>query len=98
MQGIWMTMRPPHQAQEGLEIVAPSQLYAQNEQFVYLGGTITAEVDMTAEIRRYTGAEWSDFRRYAKCRIRPNHRDRADGAKSLNAPSGGSGDPAVRVQ
>ena len=42
------------------------QRYAQTEQFVYLGGTITAEVDMTAEIRSRTGAAWSAFRRYAK--------------------------------
>ena len=40
-------------------------MYAQTEQFVYLGGTITAETDMTAEIRRHTGPAWSAFRRYA---------------------------------
>ena len=60
-----MVMRPPHHAQEDLEIVAAGQRYAQTEQFVYLGGTITAEADMTAEIRRRTGAAWSAFRRYA---------------------------------
>ena len=56
-----MVMRP----QEVLEIVAAGQRYAQTEQFVYLGGTITAEADMTAEIRRRTGAAWNAFRRYA---------------------------------
>ena len=60
-----MIMRPPRHAQEDLEIVAAGQRYAQTEQFVYLGGTITAEADMTAEIRRRTGAAWSAFRRYA---------------------------------
>ena len=58
-----MMMRPPHHAQEDLEIVAAGQRYAQTEQFVYLGGTITAEADMTAQIRRRTGAAWSAFRR-----------------------------------
>ena len=30
---------------------------------IYLGGTITAEADMTAEITRRTVAAWSVFRR-----------------------------------
>ena len=60
-----MVMRPPHHAQEDLEIVAAGQRYAQTDQFVYLGGTITAEADMTAEIGRRTGATWRAFRRYA---------------------------------
>ena len=51
-----MVMCPPHHAQEDHEIVVPGQRYAQTEQFVYLGGTIMAEADMTAEIRRRTGA------------------------------------------
>ena len=54
-----MGMRPPHHALEDLEIVAAGQLYAQTEQFVYLGGTIMAE------IRCRTEAAWSAFRRYA---------------------------------
>ena len=53
-----MVMRRPHHAQEDLEILAEGQQYAQTEQFVYLGGTITAEADMTAEIRRRTGQRW----------------------------------------
>ena len=56
-----MIMRPPHHAQEGLEIVALGQSYAQTEQFVYLGGTITVEADMTAEIRRRTGQRGARF-------------------------------------
>ena len=60
-----MITRPPHHTQEGLEIVAAGQRYAQIEQFAYLGGTITAEADMTAEIQRRTEAAWSVFRRYA---------------------------------
>ena len=60
-----MVMRPPHHAQDDLEIEAAGQRYAQTDQFVYLGGTITAEADMTAEIRRCTGATWSAFRRHA---------------------------------
>ena len=58
-------MHPLHHAREGLEIVAPGRRYTQTEQFVYLGGTIMAEADMTAEIRRRTGVTWSAFRRYA---------------------------------
>ena len=57
-------MRPPHHAEECLEIVAAGQRYAQTEQFVYLGCTITPEADMNAEITRSTGAAWSAFRRY----------------------------------
>ena len=60
-----MIMRHLHHAQEGFEIVTAGQRYAQTEKFVYLGGTITAEADMTAEIRRRTGAAWSAFRRCA---------------------------------
>ena len=60
-----MVMRPPHYAQADLEIVAAGQRYAQTDQFVYLGGTITAEVDMTAEIRCRTGVVWSALPRYA---------------------------------
>ena len=59
-----MVMRPPHHAQEDLEIVTAGQRYDKIEQFVYLGGTITAEADMTAEIRRRTGAAWGAFHRY----------------------------------
>ena len=51
-----MVMRPPHHAQEHLEIVAAGQRYTQTEQFVYLGGTITAEANMPAEVKRRTGA------------------------------------------
>ena len=51
-----MVMRPPHHAQEDLEIVAAGQRYAQTEQLIYLGDTITAEADMTAEMRLRTGA------------------------------------------
>ena len=58
-----MVMRPLHHAREGLEIVAAGRRYAQIEQFVYLGGTIMAEADMTAEIRRRTGVTWSAFHR-----------------------------------
>ena len=54
-----MVTRPPHHAQEDLEIVAAGQRYAQTEQFVYQGGTTTAEADMTAKNRRRTGAAWS---------------------------------------
>ena len=60
-----MVMRPPHHAQEDLEIVAAGQRYAQTDQFIYLGGTIMAEADMTAEMRHRTGAAWSAFHRYA---------------------------------
>ena len=42
------------------------QRYAQTDQFIYLGGTITEEANMTPGIRRHTGAVWSAFRRYAK--------------------------------
>ena len=51
-----MILRPPHHGQKGLEIMAVGQRYAQTEQFVYLGGTMTAEADMTDEIRHLTGA------------------------------------------
>ena len=58
-------MRQPHHAQHDLDITAAGRRYAQTEQFVYLGRTITAEANMTAEIRRRTGAAWNAFRRYA---------------------------------
>ena len=58
-------MRQPHHAQHDLDITAAGRRYAQTEQFVYLGRTITAEANMTAEIRRRTGAAWSALRRYA---------------------------------
>ena len=60
-----MIMRSPHHTQEDLEIVATGQRYAQTQQFIYLGGIVTAEADMTAEIRCRTGAAWSAFHRYA---------------------------------
>ena len=66
-------MRPPHHAQEDLEKVAAGLRYAQTEQFVHLGGTITAEADMTAEIRRRTGAAWSAFLRYANASTTDQH-------------------------
>ena len=50
---------PPHHAQEFLQIVVSGQRYAQIEQFAYLGGTIMAEADMAAEIRRCTGAAFT---------------------------------------
>ena len=60
-----MIMRPQHHAQKGLEIVAAGELYAQTEQFIYLGGTMTTEADMTADIGRRRGAATSSFHRYA---------------------------------
>ena len=56
-----MVIRPRHHAQEGREIVAVGQRYTQTEQFVYLGGTITAEANMIAEIRRQTGQRGARF-------------------------------------
>ena len=60
-----MVMCPPHYAQQDLEIVAAGQRYAQTEQFVYLGGTITAEADMTAEIRHRTRSSVKHVSPYA---------------------------------
>ena len=60
MWGIWTDG-----GREDLEIVGAGQRYGQTEQFVYLGGTTTTEANMTAKIRRRTGAAWSAFRRYA---------------------------------
>ena len=60
-----MVMRPPDCVAEDLRVEAAGQRYKQTEQFVYLGGTVTAEADMTAELHRRTGAAWNAFRRYA---------------------------------
>ena len=57
MWGIWTDG-----GREDLEIVGAGQRYGQTEQFVYLGGAITAEADMTAEIRRRTETTWNAFR------------------------------------
>ena len=54
-----MVMRPPHHAQEDLKIVAASQRYAQTDQFVYLGGTITTEAGMTGAAREQRGARFA---------------------------------------
>ena len=50
-----INMRPPYNAQEGLEIMAAGLRFAQTEHFVYMGDTITAEADITTEITRRTG-------------------------------------------
>ena len=60
-----MVVSPPHHAQEDLQIVAAGQRYTQTEQFIFPGGTITAEAAMTAEMRRRTGTAWGVFRRHA---------------------------------
>ena len=62
MRGIWTGCGGE---EDNLKKVVTGQRYAQTNQFVYLGGTITAEADMTAEIRRRMGAAWSAIRRYA---------------------------------
>lgn len=59
-----MIMRSSHYAQEGVEKMVSRLRYAENEEFVNLSGTITAEIDMIAEIRCRTGAAWGGFHRY----------------------------------
>ena len=63
-------MRAPEKAQQpgetptpplpALEIAAAGQKYNQVHQFVYLGGLITVDADITRDINRRTKIAWGD--------------------------------------
>ena len=56
------TLTPPLQAQE---IAAAGQKYHQVHQFVYLGGLITEDADITRDINRRTKIAWGCFRKFS---------------------------------
>ena len=67
-------MRAPEKAQQpgetptpplaALEIAAAGQKYNQVHQFVYLGGLITEDADITRDINRRTKIAWGCFRKF----------------------------------
>ena len=68
-------MRTPEKAQQpgetptpplpALEIAAAGQKYHQVHQFVYLGGLITEDADITRDINRRTKIAWGCFRKFS---------------------------------
>ena len=68
-------MRAPEKAQQpgetptpplpALEIAAAGQKYHQVHQFVYLGGLITEDTDITRDINRRTKIAWGCFRKFS---------------------------------
>ena len=68
-------MRAPEKAQQpgetptpplpALEIAAAGQKYHQVHQFVYLGGLITEDADITRDINRRTKIAWGCFRKFS---------------------------------
>ena len=68
-------MRVPEKAQQpgetptpplpALEIAAAGQKYHQVHQFVYLGGLITEDADITRDINRRTKIAWGCFRKFS---------------------------------
>ena len=72
---ILLMMRAPEKAQQpgetptpplpALEIAAAGQKYHQVHQFVYLGGLITEDADITRDINRRTKIAWGCFRKFS---------------------------------
>ena len=70
-----LLMRTPEKAQQpgetptpplpALEIAAAGQKYHQVHQFVYLGGLITEDADITPDINRRTKIAWGCFRKFS---------------------------------
>ena len=70
-----LLMRAPEKAQQpgetptpplpALEIAAAGQKYHQVHQFVYLGGLITEDADITRDINRRTKIAWGCFRKFS---------------------------------
>ena len=70
-----LLMRAPEKAQQpgetptpplpALEIAAAGQKYHQVHQFVYLGGLITEDADITRDINRRTKIAWGYFRKFS---------------------------------
>ena len=70
-----LLMRAPEKAQQpgetptpslpALKIAAAGQKYHQVHQFVYLGGLITEDVDITRDINRRTKIAWGCFRKFS---------------------------------
>ena len=70
-----LLMRTPEKAQQpgetptpplpALEIAAAGQKYHQVHQFVYLGGLITEDADITRDINRRTKIAWGCFRKFS---------------------------------
>ena len=70
-----LLMRAPEEAQQtgetspppqpALEIAAAGQKYHQVREFVYLGGLITEDVDITRDINRRTKIAWGCFRKFS---------------------------------
>ena len=71
-----LLMRAPEKAQQpgetptsplpGLEIATAGQKYNRVHQFVYLGGLITEDADLTQAINRRTKTAWGCFRKFSR--------------------------------
>ncbi len=63
-----------------LDISAAGQRYKQTDKFVYLGGAISADANMSIEINRRISAAWANLRKYS-----PQLYDRPNAELSLKA-------------
>ena len=59
-----IVLRPPGEPAQQLMIQAAGQRYAQKERFTYLGGTISEDADMPAELKSCARSAWGAFHRY----------------------------------
>ena len=59
-----MVLRPPGEPAQQLIIQAAGQRYAQKEIFMYIGGTISEDADMSAELKSRARSAWGAFHRY----------------------------------
>lgn len=56
-------LRPPGTPTQSASIATAGQMYAKMEQFVHLGGTISAGADMYSEVERRAKVAWGAFRK-----------------------------------
>ena len=75
-------------------VEAAGQVYNQTNEFVYLGGTVNHNADLSIEVNRRIRNAWCSFWKYTL--ERPTERSRR--AQNLGAKTQGTRDNAVRLR
>ena len=78
-------------------VEAADQVYNQTNEFVYLGGNVNRDADLSIEVSRRIRNAWYSFRKYTlKLYERPT--ERSPRAQNTDAQSRGTRDNAVRLR
>ena len=77
-------------------IEAAGQVYNQTNEFVYLGGNVNQNADLSIEVDRRVRNAWCSFRKYTPRTVRPT--ERSPRAQNPDAKSRGTRDNAVGLR